>query len=214
MSVVGRAQPAADVETIHFRLRAWQADDVASLAIGCAEPDVMRYFLDGRCLRYPEVERLVESFGKHWRSHGFGLWAVHSKAIGRCVGYAGLADAGFVPGYEHEVEVGWRLELAFASFGNELEIARACVAWGFGNLGPARLISVFQAANSRWRAVTEALDMTTIATVRQNVGGRPDPTSATRARTSRSPDRFVELEIVGMSRSGWERGRASQPRAR
>lgn len=195
------------VETEHFILRRWRGDDARQLAVGCAQPEVMRYFLDGRCLSLTEVERLVDAFEQHWARHGFGLWAAVAKDTGRCVGYAGLALAEFLPGFEADVEVGWRLEQGHASRRHEVELGAASLTWAFAHLPAQRVISVCQAAHEAWRYVVDRLGMTHLASPLQDIGGDPDPASVTRVAMSAAQPRLVKLEVVEIRRQRWAQAR-------
>src|SRR5437868_6305216 len=73
----------------------------------CADPEVME-FIGGPVPRAvaDEVSARIED---HWNTFGFGLWAATERTSGRVAGFVGACRAMWLPGYEHETELGWRL---------------------------------------------------------------------------------------------------------
>src|SRR5512134_4018440 len=95
--------PVPQLETPRLRLRAWTEADVADYKRIIGDPEVMRHL--GVGLRYrvkraaaaalalvtdSEARRGVANLIEHWRTWGYGEWAVEEKASGALLGQVGL----------------------------------------------------------------------------------------------------------------------------
>src|SRR4051812_23342756 len=99
------------------------------------------------------VATLQERWQTHYRTHGFGQWAVVRKEDGVMIGRCGLIvqrvdDA-------DEVEVGYALGEAWWGHGYIIEAALACRDWAFRRLAVDHLISIIHPDNARSIAVAE-----------------------------------------------------------
>src|SRR5207249_11006997 len=81
----------------------------------------------------------VERFIRHEREHGFGLWAVELRATGEFIGDCGLV---YVEGKGPEVEVAYHLAKEWWGRGLATEAARACLDYGFRELGLREIIAI------------------------------------------------------------------------
>ena len=94
------------VETERLRLERWRRRDHApGLAAVNADAEVMEFITDGVPLTRVESGIGSDRVAEHWRTYGFGLWAVVEKSSERMVGFAGLAHPLWLPGWERSVEV-------------------------------------------------------------------------------------------------------------
>ena len=75
------------------------------------------------------------------------------------IGFTGLAVKTFAAPFTPCTEVGWRLARDAWGHGYATEAARAAVAFGFGELGLAEIVSYTTVANARSIAVMERLGM-------------------------------------------------------
>jgi RimJ/RimL family protein N-acetyltransferase len=144
----------SEVETPRLILRQFQESDVDSWSAICAEPDVMRYAsLSGVPLTREQSAKWLRSMLDHWQKHGYGMWAVEEKRTGRLMGRIGLQ---LPPGFP-ETEVAWMLGTAHWSNGFAAEGARAAIAFGFSQVGKAKLISLIFSDNERSIRLAERL---------------------------------------------------------
>ncbi len=87
----------------------------------------------------------------HVDRHGFG-WLAVELDDGRLAGTCGLAQVPFTAGFTPAVEIGWRFLPAFWGQGLAEEAARLTLAYGFGPLDLAAVVSFTVPANQpSWR---------------------------------------------------------------
>ena len=152
---------AGSVETERLRLERWDRREHApGLAAVNADPEVMRFITGGATMTRVESQMQSDRIAEHWRTYGFGLWAVIESASGRMVGFAGLSHPLWLPGWERTVEVGWRLARDAWGHGYATEAGRAGLAYGFERVGLAEIISLIHPGNERSLAVAGRLGMT------------------------------------------------------
>jgi RimJ/RimL family protein N-acetyltransferase len=90
----------------------------------------------------------------HWREHGFGLLLVEWKNTGETIGRVGPQ---YHRAWPHDPEVGWALDPLWWGRGIATEAGRAAVAWAFGDLGYARVVSITTESNLASRNVMRKL---------------------------------------------------------
>ncbi len=99
----------ADASTERLWLRRWERGHAAGLAPVNADVEVMEFLNGGTPLTRVESGFVSDRVLEHWRTYGFGLWALLEKEGERMVGFAGLCHPLWFPAYAGAVEVGWRL---------------------------------------------------------------------------------------------------------
>ena len=104
--------------------------------------------------------RSKASIENHFDQHGFGLWAVGVVDGASFIGFVGVSVVPFDAHFTPAVEVGWRLAREHWGRGYATEGARAALAFAFGDVGLAEVVSFTAVANRRSRAVMERLGMT------------------------------------------------------
>jgi RimJ/RimL family protein N-acetyltransferase len=144
---------ADELLTERLRLRRWRGDDEAEIAAITADPEVSRYL-------GPSTGPFVERFERHWRGHGFGLWAVQRRDGVGCIGFVGIARPSWLPAVAHRIEVGWRLSHAEWGHGFATEAALAARDHAAERLGIENLIAIIHPDNRRSQRVAEKLGMT------------------------------------------------------
>ena len=127
--------------------------DVDELVALHAGADVVRFI--GRFDRERASERL-QADQRECEHHGDGLLAVVDCGTGRFLGRVALM---YWPRFD-ETGVGWVLRRDAWGQGFATEAARACVAWGFWNLGVPYLTAMIRRENTRCIRVAERLGMT------------------------------------------------------
>lgn len=160
------------LQTERLVLRQFREDDLDAMAPIWADPEVMQHIGEGQTRDRASSEAMLARFQRHWDEHGFGLWAVVPLGSDEPVGWAGLSVPAFLPAVMPAVEVGWLLARAQWGKGYATEAARAAAAYGFGELGLDRLISLVYLENTASAAVAERLGMTRSEQVDHPVTGR------------------------------------------
>lgn len=142
--------------TERLELRRLVPADLEALLAVFGDPEVMRYVgSTGRPLDRSQLRLSQQRVEAHWRDNGFGPLAVVERASEELVGEAGLQLLEAGP----EVEVTYTLRRASWGRGYATEAARACLTWGFTQLGLERIVAVAYPANHASRHVLEKLGM-------------------------------------------------------
>jgi RimJ/RimL family protein N-acetyltransferase len=145
------------LSTARLLLRPWRESDLEPFAAMNADPLVMEHF--------PAVQGREESDASARRAmraveeRGWGWWAVEVIGGEPFIGFTGLAVPPFEAHFTPCVEVGWRLARHAWGHGYATEGARAALAYGFGALGLAEIVSFTALTNRRSMAVMERLGM-------------------------------------------------------
>jgi RimJ/RimL family protein N-acetyltransferase len=147
------------LETERLRLRGWRDDDLDMLAGINADPEVMRYIMDGSVRDRRQSADGLRKMRRDWDARGFGLFAVETRATGTLVGWAGLSVPEFLPEILPAVEIGWRLGRAHWGLGYATEAAAAALRFGFGECGLERIVSIRHVDNERSRRVMEKIGL-------------------------------------------------------
>lgn len=143
--------------TERLRLRPWRASDLDAFAALNADPRVMQHFPSVHTRA--ESDALAARLGARIEAQGWGLWAVEVMGGEPFIGFTGLAEKTFAAPFTPCVEVGWRFARHAWGQGYATEAARAAVAFGFGDLGLAEIVSYTAIGNARSIAVMERLGM-------------------------------------------------------
>jgi ribosomal-protein-alanine N-acetyltransferase len=110
---------------------------------------------DGKPLPPGEAARWLQLSLEHWDRHGFGFWAIRTRAENQFVGRAGLKSAD-VEG-KHEVELAYALLPEFWGRGLATEISEAILKLAFEDLGLTEVICFTLTTNAASRRVMEKL---------------------------------------------------------
>lgn len=145
------------LETERLRLRGWRAEDREPFARLNADARVMEFMAEP--LTREQSDALVDRIEAGFAEHGFGLWAVETKADHAFIGFVGLSVPRFSAPFTPCVEVGWRLAADVWGRGYASEAARAALAFGFEVRELAEIVSFTTAANRRSRQVMERIGM-------------------------------------------------------
>jgi len=132
------------LETRRLVLRTWQDADRDAFAA-----------LHGGC------DRLLDDVLAHWRTHGFGAWAVERRDGGGPpgVGLTGLVVPSFLSAVLPAAEVVWRVPPAWRGAGLATEAASAAVACAWRALGMRRVVCVVRLDNAASLRVAQKLGM-------------------------------------------------------
>jgi ribosomal-protein-alanine N-acetyltransferase len=144
-----------ELETARLRLRQFEPSDVDAFALITRDAEVMRHIGHGEPISRQETADSLALIIEAARRRGFGKWALVEKTDGQFVGYCGLAT-GFV---DVGVELAYMLARDRWGRGLVAEASRACLRYGFEELGLASIAALTKAGNARSRRVLERLGM-------------------------------------------------------
>jgi len=143
MSIVNR-EPVSEMETARLRLRKINPGDLGALFPIVSDPDVMKYLgLEaGALLSREETRVTLGKMVEFWAQHGFGRWAVVSKDDGELIGLCGFRLL------ERTPELFYMFAKASWGRGLATEAARACLRYGFEELGFKRIMAATRHGNA------------------------------------------------------------------
>ena len=147
------------LETERLLLRGWRDDDLDALAAMNADPDVMRYIMDGAVRDREQTAEGLRKIREKWDAQGFGHFAVEVRETGALAGWVGLAVPDFLPEVLPAMEIGWRFGREFWGQGYATEAAAALLRFGFESLELDRILSIRHVDNVRSARVMEKLGM-------------------------------------------------------
>jgi len=141
------------LQTRRLTLCEWLPTDCSRLHNICSDPRVMRFVGDGHTWSTDRVRAFIDGERSCAAAHGYCRWAVHHKADGRLIGFAG-----FVPAVDG-VEIGWRLAASYWGRGLATEAGKQVVHHGFASLKLPRISATVQTLNQPSIRVIEKLGL-------------------------------------------------------
>jgi RimJ/RimL family protein N-acetyltransferase len=145
-----------ELRTERLLLRHWRDADLDPWAAMNADPRV-REFLGGPLTR-EESAAAMARFRTVLEARGWGWWAVEVVETGAFAGFTGLDPV--EPGLPVSgVEIGWRFARETWGHGYATEAARACLRYGFEELGLTEILAIAAEGNHRSHAVMRRLGM-------------------------------------------------------
>lgn len=158
LQCAGMTPSPLKLRTQRLLLRRWLPADRPAFAALNADPRVVEFL--PKAMTREESDSMADRIEAHFREHGFGLWAVELVGVAPLIGFVGLSVPRFTAAFTPCVEIGWRLAAEHWGRGYATEGARAVLAFGFGPLGLAEILSFTVPANVRSRRVMEKIGMT------------------------------------------------------
>jgi ribosomal-protein-alanine N-acetyltransferase len=145
------APPDLVFETPRLWLRRTRVEDVDAMFAVFGDPLTMKYFPAPwtRAQVVAGIERRLQRYVED----GFALWTLVRKDTSDAIGDCGLMRQDLAEG--PEVEVGYHLRRDQLGHGYATEAARACMEYGFENLGLQHLISLILPAHVPSQRVAE-----------------------------------------------------------
>ena len=145
------------IETDRLVLRNWREEDRQAFFEMNADPKIMRFFDKTRSRA--EADAVFDRFVHEIDRDGYGFWAVELRSAGQVIGFTGLRDIDFDAPFTPSIEIGWRLLTPHWGNGYATEAARACLAYGFEQMGLAEIVSFAVPENWPSRRVMERIGM-------------------------------------------------------
>ena len=150
-------KPTSMLHTERLILRQWREEDFVPFAELNADTRVMEFF--PAPLTRDESDAFAHRCMARLEEKGWGLWALETMREGRFIGYTGLNIPAVEFPFSPCVEVGWRLARDAWGKGFATEAAQTALAFGFGELDLAEIVSFTATLNTRSRAVMHRLGM-------------------------------------------------------
>lgn len=145
------------LETERLILRKFTIDDLNAFALLMADPEVMRFSLNGPVGKEQAKEYLQKRILNHYDMYGYGLYAAFLKADYALIGFVGLISQN-IEG-ENKTELAYRLHPQFWGQGLATEACLAMCAYAFTQLDMNELISIIDPQNIRSLAVAKRIGM-------------------------------------------------------
>ena len=140
------------IDTERLTLRRFREGDRETIRRWYEDEDFTRHLSGVQTAA--QTDEAIARWLRHWEEHGFGLLMVEWRETGELVGRTGLQFHRIWP---TDPEVGWSFDPAWWGRGIATEAGAACVAWGFGELGYDRLVSITTESNLASRNVMRKL---------------------------------------------------------
>lgn len=138
-------------------LREWHDEDLPPYSRMNSDPAVMEYFPS--ILTEAESLAHINKIRKQFTATEFGLYAAELKATGEFIGFIGFSVPAFESFFTPCVEIGWRLAKSYWGRGLATEGARACLHFGFTQLGFSEIYSWTPSLNLRSSRVMQKTGM-------------------------------------------------------
>lgn len=146
------------IETNRLVLRSWKAADYNLFALMNADKEVMKYFPNP--LEKEQTIRFVEERIKpHFKTYGYGVYAVELKTLQRFIGFCGFMHPQFESFFTPCIEIGWRIDKRFWNMGYATEAAQACLHFGFTVLKFSDVFSFTSIHNKASERVMQKIGM-------------------------------------------------------
>ena len=149
------------ISTERLCLRKWLESDSKPFIKMNSDPDVMEYFpqLSTEAETVAMMKRISIAFEKN----GFGLWAVENKITNEFLGFTGFMIPQFDSFFTPCIEIGWRFKKESWGQGFATEAAKACLNYGFDNLGFSKIVSFTSSINLKSEKVMQRIGMSYVA---------------------------------------------------
>lgn len=145
-------------ETERMVFRDWRELDTVPFRAMNKDPRVMEFFPN--TLSDTQTDAFISRINDEFSTYGYGLFAVDEKDKGAFIGFIGFHWAAFQSEFTPCIEIGWRLIFKAWGKGFATEGAKACLKYGFEQLGFDKVLSFTSATNTRSQKVMKKIGMT------------------------------------------------------
>lgn len=145
------------IETKRLILRKFSLDDLDAFAALMAEPEVMRFSLNGPLSKKQAQEYLQKRILDHYNQYGYGFYAVIHKQDNCLIGCVGLLHQKIDD--ESKTELAFRLYPQYWGQGLATEAATAVYRFAYEELRIPELISIIDPLNTRSLSLAKRIGM-------------------------------------------------------
>ena len=138
-------------------MRPWQDADLTPFAAMNAHPEVMRHFPN--LLTSEQSQQLIQRIMKGYEQYGYCFYATDLLETGEFIGFIGFMYQTFESHFTPCVEIGWRLDHRFWNKGLATEGAKACLDYGFNQLGFTSVYSFTATCNNASERIMQKIGM-------------------------------------------------------
>lgn len=144
-------------QSARLGFRNWQESDINKLCEINSDERVMEFFpsVVGR----NDTEFFINRMKVMYLKKGFCYFVVERLDTGEFIGVTGLAEQNFESEETPCIDIGWRLDAEHWGQGYATEAARACLDYGFNQLGIDMIRSIAPAINKRSIHVMKKIGM-------------------------------------------------------
>lgn len=146
------------IKTERLGLRNWESKDLDPMATINADPEVMEFFPKRATKK--ETALFIKRMQENYNDHGFCYFAVDVLATNEFIGFVGLLKQTYESPFTPCVDIGWRLKKSSWGKGYATEGAKACLEYGFHELGLESIYSVASVINTKSTNVMRKIGMT------------------------------------------------------
>lgn len=142
--------------------RNWTLGDLDPMAALNDDADVMEFFPFKPSRQNTEefIVRMQQQFAKN----GFCYFAVDLLETNEFIGFVGLCEQNYLEGQDTFVDIGWRLKKSVWNKGYATEGAKACLDFGFTQIGLHAIYSVASEINTKSELIMKKIGMEKIKT--------------------------------------------------
>jgi RimJ/RimL family protein N-acetyltransferase len=145
------------IETPRLLLREWLPQDEAPFIALNSDKEVMEFF--PATFNAEETRHHIKRISTQINEKGYGWFAVERKDSHAFIGFTGLSHPGFESTFTPCTEIGWRLAKEHWGNGFATEAAKACLQFGFEQLGLDTIYSFTAIPNTRSENVMKKIGM-------------------------------------------------------
>lgn len=144
--------------TSRLLLRPPRAEDLASLFAIYGDPATNRFNPSGPLTGIEQAETLLKNWQAHWRIHGYGGWALSTRAApDDVIGFGGIAL--YTYGDVERLNLGYRFAVSAWGQGYATEVSRAALEYGFEALKVPQVFALVRPAHLASIRVLEKIGM-------------------------------------------------------
>lgn len=144
-------------QTQRIGFRNWLDADLDPFAAMNQDPAVMEFF--PKTLTREESASMIQRLQKTYQQYGYTFYAVDRLDTGELIGFIGMIYQTFEAMFTPCVEIGWRLKRSAWGHGFATEGAKACLDYGFEELGFTSIYSITPLQNVRSEKVMQRIGM-------------------------------------------------------
>lgn len=131
----------AIITSERFYLREKSIEDAQDMYSLNADPEVIKYTGDPPFANPQEAKVFIQNYD-HFAKHGFGRWVIVDKKSKKYLGWCGLKKH-----TDGMIDLGYRIKKEYWGCGIASECAKACIEYGFEQLGIPEIVGRSAKAN-------------------------------------------------------------------
>jgi RimJ/RimL family protein N-acetyltransferase len=144
--------------TSRLVLRPPRAEDLASLFAIYADPATNQFNPAGPLSRIEQAQALLHEWLRHWETHGYGWWALSTRAAPNdVIGFGGIALRSYRD--VERLNLGYRFAVHAWGQGYASELSRAALEYGFDELHVPQVFALVRPAHAASIRVLEKIGM-------------------------------------------------------